>query len=397
MNETKTASLPTPIFASVQEKNDYMDAVFASRIPFPIMNGGMGIDFSNEDLACAVIDAGGIGVLAGSLVGYNGIHEEEFEQMKMEERRRLRDSADTEALERKIAHVREKTPFGILGVNLMKVVENYDMLAGVVGRSEAVDMLLVGAGLATDLPVTMLKYPHMRYLPIVSSARAAQIIMKRAQMRAGRKPDAWYLELPQFAGGHLGASDDEKANDQSAFQPSDICAGIRELDPDIPIILGGGIMYKSDVDAALAQGFNGVSSGTRMLLTQESGMSDELLREYYLNPDRLITTAMTSPAGLPSRYIDNGFLAEAEKFSAETRKRCVSCIGTKSCHFFNKKAPYCIAHWLTKARRGDRDGLLFSGARLPEMRRDSIYQRNGERYVPTVREAMELLLNGTGG
>ncbi len=388
----KKENLLTPIFISVEEKNDYMEAIFSSRIPFPIMNGGMGIDFSNEDLAGAVMNAGGIGVLAASLVGYNEIYKEKFENMKMEERRQLRDKADEETLKRKIKKVRQDSPLGILGTNLMRAVDNYDLLVKVIGESKAVDILLVGAGLPMDLPNTMLKYPHMRYVPIVSSTRAAQIIMRRAKIRKGRKPDAWYLELPQFAGGHLGASNEEEANDQSKFKPADIYEGIRGLDPDIPIILAGGIMYKKDIEAALEQGFNGVSTGTRMLLTQESGMSDEILREYYLNPDYQIITKMTSPASLPSRYIDNGFLEEAAKVEEETRKRCVSCIVTKNCAFFNKKTPYCIAHWLTKARRGDRDGLLFSGSRLADMRNDSLYTRSGKKYIPTVSEAIDFLL-----
>ncbi|MEE9523567.1 MAG: nitronate monooxygenase [Thermodesulfovibrionales bacterium] len=389
----KKENLLAPIFASIEEKNDYLEAIFSSRILFPIMNGGMGIDFSNEDLASAVINAGGIGVLAGSLIGYNEIYKEKFEKMKMEERRQIRDKADEEALKRKIKKVRENSPFGILGVNLMRAVDNYDLLVKVTGESKAVDILLVGAGLPMDLPNTMLKYPHMRYAPIVSSARAAQIILKRARLRKGRKPDAWYLELPQFAGGHLGASNAEEANDQSKFKPSDIYDGIRALDPEIPIILAGGIIYKKDIEAALEQGFNGVSSGTRILLTQESGMSDEILKEFYLNPDYQIVTKMTSPASLPSRYIDNGFLEEAAKVAEETRKRCISCIVTKNCAFFNRKTPYCIAHWLTKARRGDKDGLLFSGSGLDEMRNDKIYSRNGETYIPTVREAIDFLLN----
>lgn len=356
------------------------------------MNGGMGIDFSNEDLAGAVINAGGIGVLAASLVGYNEIYKEKFEKMKMEERRYLRDKADEETLSRKIKKVRQISPHGILGTNLMRAVDNYDLLVKVIGESEDVDILLVGAGLPLDLPNTMLKYPHMRYVPIVSSARAAQIILRRVKLRKGRKPDAWYLELPQFAGGHLGASNAEEANDQTKFKPSDIYDGIRELDPDIPIILAGGIMCKKDIEAALEQGFNGVSSGTRMLLTQESGMSDEILKEFYLNPDYQIITKMTSPAGLPSRYIDNGFLEEAAKVAEETRKRCVSCIGVKNCGFMNKKTPYCIAHWLSKARRGDKDGLLFSGSSLNKMWNDTIYKKDGETYIPTVREALDLLL-----
>jgi nitronate monooxygenase len=391
----KKESLLTPAFSTKEEKNSYLEAIFSSEIPFPIMNGGMGIDFSNEDLAGAVIQAGGIGVLAASLVGYNEIYKEKFEKMNMEERRRLRDKADTETLKRKIHKVRDQSPFGIIGINVMRAVDNYDLLVKVIGESLDVDILLVGAGLPMDLPTTMLQYPHMRYVPIVSSARAAQIILRRARLRKGRKPDAWYLELPQFAGGHLGASDEVEANDQGAFKQSDILEGIRRLDSDIPVILAGGIMYKSDIEAALDQGFNGVSTGTRMLLTQESGMSDDILREYYLNPDYKIVTKMTSPAGMPSRYIDNGFLTEAAKVEEETRKRCVSCIVTKNCAFFNRKTPYCIAHWLTKARRGDKDGLLFSGSRLAEMRNDSLYSRDGKPYIPTVREALDFLLGTT--
>ncbi|GBE33276.1 nitronate monooxygenase [bacterium BMS3Bbin05] len=389
----KEQSLLAPVFSSEKEKNDYLEAVFSRKILFPIMNGGMGIDFSNEDLAGAVISAGGIGVLAASLVGYNDIFEEKLENMPMEERKKLIIETDKAALSGKIRKVRQDSQYGILGINLMRAVNNYEILVKVIGESKSVDILFVGAGLPTDLPVEMLRYPHMRYAPIISSVRAARIMLKRAQIRKGRKPDAWYVELPQFAGGHLGAGNAEEANDHSEFRPIELYNGLRELDPDIPIILAGGIMYREDIEKALEQGFNGVSCGTRMLLTRESGMSDEIIKEFYLNPMYPVITTMTSPAGMPSRYIDNGFLKAAAKVVVETRKRCVSCIGIKNCGFMNRKTPFCIAHWLSKTRRGLKDGLLFTGSRLDEIRNDGIYSKKGETYIPTIREAIDLMLN----
>ncbi len=52
--------LRAPEFESHEEKTEFLKRVLKNEIPFPIMNGGMGIDFSNEHLASAVTNEGGL-------------------------------------------------------------------------------------------------------------------------------------------------------------------------------------------------------------------------------------------------------------------------------------------------------------------------------------------------
>ena len=53
----------------------------------------------------------------------------------------------------------------------------------------------------------------MALVPIVSSAKAASLITRRWEKQYGRRPDAFVVEEPATAGGHLGAMTMEQVYD----------------------------------------------------------------------------------------------------------------------------------------------------------------------------------------
>jgi len=372
------------------------------------MNGGMGVDFSNEELVKAVMKEGWIGTLAGSAVGacdyYSNIATE-GRGMKVYHR------ANEVAMLRKIDDVRTEVPDGVLAVNLMAAMSDFKEMVDIIGRSGKVDLLFVGAGLPRDLPEQMTQYPHMHYAPIVSSARAASAMLK-AGIRTGRLPTAFYVELPQFAGGHLGASakdpndalDGEKfeaakllAEIRAVFEEPDIQKALQEAGwPEIPLILAGGIADENGIARAEAAGADSVSVGTRLLLTQESGLPNNLIEDCYLNREYRVVTGFTSPAGLLSRYLVGPEGQRIDADAAAIRGRCISCIGSARCKFQAEDGElnhYCIADRLTKTRRGEEGGTLFTGTCRDDMLDDPIYKdADGRLYIPTVREVMKLLL-----
>jgi NAD(P)H-dependent flavin oxidoreductase YrpB (nitropropane dioxygenase family) len=81
----------------------------------PIIQGGMGVGISGYRLAQAVANEGGIGVISGVQIGYR---EPDFETNTKD--------ANVRAIRKELRKAREMSPKGILGVNIMVAVSDYD-------------------------------------------------------------------------------------------------------------------------------------------------------------------------------------------------------------------------------------------------------------------------------
>ena len=111
--------------------------------------------------------------------------------------------ANIRALRAEIRRAREATR-GILGVNVMVAMSNFaDMVR--VAVEEAVDVIFAGAGLPMNLPLHLEGSRKTKLVPIVSSGKAARIIIRRWLDKHGYMPEAVVVEGP-MAGGHLGFS-----------------------------------------------------------------------------------------------------------------------------------------------------------------------------------------------
>ncbi|MCK4255785.1 nitronate monooxygenase, partial [candidate division WOR-3 bacterium] len=132
-----------------------------------IIQGGMGVGVSLSGLASAVANEGGVGVIATAGIG---MLESDFSTNFRE--------ADRRALRKEIRKAREMTD-GIIGVNIMVALSNYDDLLRI-SVEEGADLVFLGAGLPLSIPETLLpgglKKNTTKVVPIVSSARAAKII-----------------------------------------------------------------------------------------------------------------------------------------------------------------------------------------------------------------------------
>jgi nitronate monooxygenase len=160
----------------------------------PIIQGGMGVAISLSGLASAVANAGGIGVISAVAIGMT-----EPDYMK-----NFRE-ANKRALRKEIQKARKLTD-GILGVNIMVAVTDYEELL-TVALEEQIDVVILGAGLPLKMPnyVTErgLKNIHTKFIPKVSSAKAAKVIFSYWAKNFNHVPDAVVVEGP-MAGGHLG-------------------------------------------------------------------------------------------------------------------------------------------------------------------------------------------------
>ncbi len=315
----------------------------------PIIQGGMGIGISLSGLASAVANAGGIGVIATAGIG----HEEPDFRTKPEE-------ANHRALIKHIRKAKEMSD-GILGVNIMVALANFaDMVTTSV--KEGADIIFSGAGLPLDLPKYLDGAKSPKLAPIVSSARAAQIICKKWISRYNRVPDAIVVEGPK-AGGHLGFKPEQIKDEHFALEKiiPEVIAAVRQFwksdSEPIPVIAAGGVYDGCDIKKFLDMGASAVQMGTRFVGTNECDASPEF-KQAYLDAKEEDMAILHSPVGMPGQAIRTPFLVSMEEGHEKPKSCHYRCI--KGCEY--KKISFCISNALLNAKRGLVErGLVFAG------------------------------------
>lgn len=316
----------------------------------PIIQGGMGIGISRSSLASAVSNAGGIGVISGVNIGYD---EDDFENNTQE--------ANLRALKKHIEIAKEKSNNGIIGVNLMTVMNHYEDHVKTAVQSGC-DLIISGAGLPLQLP-KLVKNSNTKIAPIVSSSKAANILLKMWDKKDNTTADLIIVEGPK-AGGHLGFSNDELCDidsinyDDEFIKILDIREKYEEkYNKKIPVIAAGGISSGVDVKKYLDLGASGVQVGTRFVATHECDAHDNF-KQCYINAKKEDIKIVKSPVGLPGRAIKNKFIENILCSNPKITK-CYNCL--VPCN--PKDTPYCISTALINAVRGNvDDALLFCGA-----------------------------------
>jgi nitronate monooxygenase len=277
------------------------------KIRIPIVQGGMGVGVSLYPLASAVAEQGGVGIVSSAALD------------RLVSKRTGKKHTSYEAAFEEITQAKAKG--GAAGINIMvALIRDYE--ESVKGAIDAgADVIISGAGLPLSLPA--IQPPgETALIPIVSSARALEIICKKWE-RLGYRPDAVVLEGP-LAGGHLG------------FKPEDIDGESNKLEnllPPVkdtaakyggfPVIVAGGIYTRDDIVRFLRMGADGVQMGTRFLVTEESSATDAYKRAV-INAgveDILVSHIPGSPCGLPFMVIkESGMFQDA--LDRKRKPRC---------------------------------------------------------------------------
>ncbi|GIM29174.1 2-nitropropane dioxygenase [Clostridium polyendosporum] len=333
----------------------------------PIIQGGMGVGVSSSNLASAVANAGGIGVISGAQIGYT---EEDFEVNTLQ--------ANLRALKKHIKIAKEKAPDGIIGLNLMVAMKYYD--ENVKAAIEAgIDLIISGAGLPTNLP-KLTKGFNVKIAPIVSSLKAANVILRMWDKHHQVSPDAIIVEGPK-AGGHLGFVKEDLERDDIDFDKTivDIVNVVKSYEEkynkSIPVIAAGGVFDGYDIAKYLKLGAGGVQMATRFVTTEECDAHINF-KNAYINSNKESIKIVKSPVGMPGRAINNKFV---QKVNLEGMKvtKCYRCL--TPCN--PQTTPYCITQALINAVSGNVDeGLIFCG--------ENAYRLN---KIVTVKELMEEL------
>jgi len=280
----------------------------------PIIQGGMAVRISTANLAAAVAEEGGIGLIAAT-------------------------GMTVDELKKEIEKARDLTK-GIIGINIMFAASQFANLVKA-AIEEGIDLVVSGAGFSRDM-FSWGKAAGVPIVPIVSTPKLAQL--------SERLGAAAVIVEGKEAGGHLGTAESIK----------EILPWVKQA-VKIPVVAAGGVIDGASIKEAIALGADGVQMGTRFAASKESNASDEF-KQMYLEAKPEDVVLIPSPVGLPGQSILNTFVKRI--FSGENLKpeMCDGCL--KKC-----SRSFCILKALIRSQEGDTvSGLVFSGARVGEIK-----------------------------
>ena len=339
-------------------------------IKIPIIQGGMGLQVSTASLASAVANCGGAGTIASVGLGF-GTEENEVDFVK----------ASREGLQRQMRRAKELTK-GVVGVNVLVALSNYEDLVRT-AISEKADFIVSGAGLPLRLP-EFAEGSSVKLIPIVSSGRAANIMIKSWRKRYNRTPDAFVVEGP-LAGGHLGFS----FKDLESLQKNPledlvkdvlkvVSAYEKDLGVNIPVVAAGGIFDGKDIAKFFKIGAKGVQIATRFAATFECDVSDKF-KQLYIAAKESDIVIIKSPVGMPGRSLKTKLVEEVVHGRRELIKCNYRCL--KTCD--PSTTPYCIMHALYNAVLGNIDNaVVFAGTNVSKVEK-----------IVSVKELMDDIVN----
>jgi nitronate monooxygenase len=277
---------------------------------FPLIQGGMSIRVSTSKLAIPVAECGGIGVIGGSGLPPEELHDD-------------------------IRNAKAATN-GVVAVNIMYAMKDFYNL--VMSSIDAgIDMIITGAGFSRDI----FKIGREHNTPIVMIVSSAALARLAEKLGAA----AVIVEAKE-AGGHLGTDKPLR----EIFPP------IRDVIKKIPLIAAGGITNGFEMAEMMDKyGADGVQIASRFVLSKECDVADEF-KQAYLNAKRDDIVLTSSPVGMPGRALNTPFVKSMNAGEDKSTKKCPQVCLKKCDHH------YCINERLMMAKEGNtEEGLFFSG------------------------------------
>ncbi len=325
----------------------------------PIVQGGMGLGISWDQLAGTVSAEGGLGVISAVGTGY---YKNKEYAHKLVAGRPLSEENfySKEGFEAIIKNARKLCGDKPLAANILYAINDYGRV--VRDACEAgIDIIITGAGLPTNMPEFTEGYPDVALVPIVSSAKALKIICKRWKKRYDRIPDAVVVEGPK-SGGHQGFTYEQCKLPENQLE--NIVPPVVEeaaLWGDIPVIAAGGVWDKNDIEDMLSRGARGVQMGTRFIGTYECDAHANF-KKVLLDAKKEDIVLMGSPVGYPAQGVVTNLTHLVEKREGPAIKCISNCVAPCNRGEEAKVVGFCIADRLSDAYEGNTEtGLFFSG------------------------------------
>ena len=324
----------------------------------PIIQGGMGVGISWDQLAGNVSKNGGLGTISAICTGY--YQNMRFVKKEINGRPFGTENAyNREALFEIFKNARKICGDKPLACNILRAINDYERVVKDALEAGA-NIIVTGAGLPLELPVLTKDYPDVAIVPIVSSARALKIICKKWKA-AGKMPGAVIVEGPK-SGGHQGAKYDELFAPEHQLEA--ILPAVKEERDkwgDFPIIAAGGIWDHDDIQKIMELGADAVQMGTRFIGTYECDASENF-KKTLLNAKEEDIVIVSSPVGYPGRAVKTNLIENLEPNN--NKIKCISnCVFPCGRGKGARAVGYCIADSLGDAQMGKlQTGLFFSGA-----------------------------------
>ena len=240
------------------------------------------------------------------------------------------------------------------------------------------------AGLAAQVELPALTQGKTAIAPIVSSPRAARLLLKTWDRKYQTTADFLVLEGSR-AGGHLGFGE-EALKEGTCPSLEDLLPGVlAETAPyaekyghPIPVFPAGGIWSGADMARLTRLGAAGVQLATRFIATWECDASQGY-KDVLLEAREEDLAIIHSPVGMPGRAVRTPLIRRLEAGERLVPQWCAQCM--QGCR--PSEIPFCITHALIQAVKGNREeGLFFSGSNVERL----------DRMVH-VRDIMDELMN----
>ncbi len=350
----------------------------------PIVQGGMGVGISWDQLAGNVSKEGGLGVISSVGTGIYANRKYSDKVLKDMRPSEAENFYSAKALHSIFKNAREICGDAPLACNVLYASVDYNRIVKDACEAGA-NIIITGAGLPLTMPEATKEYPDVALVPIVSTAKALRILCRRWKKTHGRLPDAVIVEGP-LSGGHQGFKYDECFLPQNQLEV--ILPPVVEEAKNwgsMPIIAAGGVWDHNDIASMLDLGAVAVQMGTRFIGTVECDAHDNF-KQVILDAKEEDIKLLKSPVGYPARGVRTNLQTMIEEQTAP-KIACVSnCVAPCNRGVEAKEVGYCIADRLSDAYDGlTHSGLFFTGS-------------NGYKLnkIITVKELMTKLMDGEG-
>lgn len=292
---------------------------------YPLIEGGKGINASDGRSCGAWARENCVGTFSGvSPDSYDSLGNVIIEKFKSKARKDRHEEMVEYAIQGGVAQAQVAHEIsngnGRIHMNMLwELADSQRILTGVLERAKGlINGITCGAGLPYQLGELASKF-GVYYYPIVSSARAFQVLWKRAYNRFVEYLGGVVYEDPWLAGGHNGLSNAEDPN-----QPQTPYMRLVELRKtmnqmglqELPIILAGGVWALKDWQDYIDNpdiGKIAFQFGTRPMITKESPVSDAWKKVMMQVKKGDVILQKFSPTGFFSSAIKNTFLEKLIK------------------------------------------------------------------------------------
>ena len=298
--------------------------IISGQSVLPLIEGGKGIAVSNGQSAGAWAASGAVGTFSGV---YGDYYDETGKLIPLIFRGKTRRERSIELTNHaiKAAISQAKIAYDLSGgagrihMNVLWGISSVEYFLQEVLRNtkNLIHGVVCGAGLPFRLSEITSQH-KVFYYPIVSSARAFNLLWKRSYINFREWLGGVVYEDPWKAGGHNGISNNE--NCDLPENPYQRVVAIRQMMRecglyDIPIIMAGGVWFLRDWENWINNteiGPIAFQFGTRALLTVESPISDGWKQKLLdLDPDEIKSNHF-SPTGFHSLAVVNNFIKELQ-------------------------------------------------------------------------------------